>query len=189
MSDNNYDKKVLRRKILTLREELSPQERERASLMLTERICGHQWFYLADTMLGFVSYGSEIDTSDILCEALANGKKVFVPKVVGEDMIFYRIHSMDDLVEGYKGIREPAGDTESFIYDPENAGRVLMLMPGAVFDRQKNRIGYGRGFYDRYLADKKDLRLRTIAVGYQCQMVEKLPVQDWDIKPYQVICV
>lgn len=183
------NKRQLRKQILSLRDALTPHERERAALMLTERICGHQWFYLADTVLGFVSYGSEIDTSDILREALAKGKKVFVPKVTGDDMIFYRIYSMEDLTEGYKGIPEPVGDTESFIYSPETAHKLLMLMPGAVFDLQKNRIGYGKGFYDRYLADKPDLQLRTIAVGYQCQLVDELPAQAWDIKPYQVICV
>ncbi|MBE5883192.1 MAG: 5-formyltetrahydrofolate cyclo-ligase [Lachnospiraceae bacterium] len=183
------DKKVLRRQILAARDALSEEERKRAALFLTERICGHQWFYMADTVLTFVSYGSEIDTTDILREALAKGKKVYAPKVTGQDMVFYRICSEKDLVLGYKGIREPVGDTEPFLYDPTATDRVLMLMPGAVFDLQKNRIGYGKGFYDRYLADKEELRLKTIAVGFQCQMVEELPANDWDIKPYQVICV
>lgn len=187
--DELCDKRYLRKQILARRNALTLQERERAALILTERICGHQWFYLADTILGFVSYGSEIDTTDILREALTKGKKVFVPKVVGDDMFFYRIHSLDDLAEGYKGIPEPAGNTESFVYEPQNADKVLMLMPGAVFDRQRNRIGYGKGFYDRYLADKPELQIRTIAVGYQCQLVEEFPAQEWDIKPYQVICV
>lgn len=183
------NKKALRGQILKLRDSLSPQERERAALLLTERICGHQWFYLADTVLGFVSYGSEIDTTGILQEALAKDKRVYVPKVIGEDMVFYRIKSMEELVEGYKGILEPKGDTESFVYEEARAGKVLMLMPGAVFDRQRNRIGYGKGFYDRYLADKEALTLRTIAVGYQCQLIDELPTNEWDIKPYQVICV
>lgn len=183
------EKRVLRRQILVRRDALTSQERERASLILTERICGHQWFYLADTILGFVSYGSEIDTTEILQEAIRKGKKVFVPKVEGENMIFYRIDSMESLVEGYKGIREPLGDTEVFAYESERAEKVLMLMPGAVFDRKRNRIGYGKGFYDRYLADKPGLQLRTVAVGYQCQIVEEIPANEWDIRPYQVICV
>lgn len=183
------EKRVLRRQILVRRDALTSQERERASLILTERICGHQWFYLADTILGFVSYGSEIDTTEILQEAIRKGKKVFVPKVEGENMIFYRIDSMESLVEGYKGIWEPLGDTEVFAYESERAEKVLMLMPGAVFDRKRNRIGYGKGFYDRYLADKPGLQLRTVAVGYQCQIVEEIPANEWDIRPYQVICV
>lgn len=202
------NKKVLRKQVLVRRDALSAEERERAKFLITERICGHQWFYLSDTILGFVNYGSEIATTDILAEAFAAGKKVYLPKVVeapantseerGSDgadfkkesvMEFYRVTSLDELQEGYKGIREPKGDTEVFVYEPEHADNVLMLMPGAVFDKQRNRIGYGKGFYDRYLSEKEELKLRTIAIGYQCQMVEELPAEEWDIRPYQVICV
>lgn len=186
---SDADKKVLRRQILAMRDSLTEKERQRAALLLTERICGHQWFYLSDVILGFVSYGSEIDTTGILQEAIAGGKQVFVPKVTGEDMIFYRIRSLEELEEGYKGIREPVGNTEVFKYCCEQSEKVLMLMPGAVFDKKRNRIGYGKGFYDRYLADKEALQLRTIAVGYSCQQVDSLPCDEWDIKPYQVICV
>lgn len=188
-TNNDMNKKMLRRQILMQRDALTLQERKRASVMLTERICGHQWFYLADTVLGFVSYGSEIDTTEILQEALRKGKKVYVPRIEGDEMVFYRISSLEALVEGYKGIREPLGDSEIFAYNTECVEKIFMLMPGAVFDRQRNRIGYGKGFYDRYLADKQELKLRTVAVGYQCQLVESIPANEWDIKPYQVICV
>ena len=60
-------------------------------------------------------------------------------------------------------------------------------MPGVAFDKQRNRIGYGKGFYDRYLADKEKLQLRTIAIGFQCQLVEAALSDRNDIKPYQVI--
>lgn len=183
------EKKGLRRQILAKRDALNPQERERASLLLTERICGHQWFYLADTVLGFVSYGSEIDTTGILQETLKKGKKLYVPKVIGEEMVFYHINSLKELQEGYKGIPEPVGNTERYSYNPDNVDKVLMLMPGAVFDLQRNRIGYGKGFYDRYLSERQGLQLRTIAVGFQCQLVEEISAQEWDVKPYQVICV
>jgi len=62
-----------------------------------------------------------------------------------------------------------------------------MLMPGVAFDGMRNRIGYGKGFYDRYLFDKPALQLRTIAIGFKCQKVEAIPANDNDIKPYQVI--
>jgi len=188
------DKRTLRKQILAQREALSPKEREKAKFLITERICGHQWFYLSDTILGFVSYGSEIDTTEILQEAFRLGKKVYLPKVESatsaeSSMHFYRVEALEELQEGYKGIREPKGDTEIFTYRPEEVDKVLMLMPGAVFDRLRNRIGYGKGFYDRFLADKEALQLRTIGLGYQCQLVEELTGEEWDIRPYQVICV
>lgn len=183
---DDFTKKELRREVIRRREALSEEERVRAALLLTERIAGHQWFYRADILLGFVSYGSEIDTCGILSEALMRGKKVFVPKVEGEELVFYRIGSLEELLPGYKGIPEPKGDTERYVYPEKNT---LLLMPGVAFDPYGNRMGYGRGFYDRFLADKEALQLASIAVGFRCQMVEQVPVEEHDIRPYQVICV
>lgn len=158
---------------------------------MTEAILGHQWFYRAQNVLLFVSYGSEIDTTDLLQEALRMGKKVFVPKVCEDTMEFYRIDGMEELMEGYKGIKEPSRLTPERRYTEKErleAGEtVLMIMPGACFDKKRNRIGYGKGFYDKYLSDKPDLLTYTIAVGFSCQEFEDLPYEENDIKPYQVI--
>lgn len=185
-------KRNIRREVLKRRDALSEEERRRGAVLLTEKILGHQWFYRAEDFLCFASYGSEISTWDILEEAIRLGKKVYVPKVTREreaEMSFYRIASTEELARGYRGIPEPAGDTCEYVYMPERTERTLMLMPGAAFDRFRNRIGYGGGFYDRFLADKELLQLRTIAVGYQCQLLEELPATGTDITPYQVICV
>lgn len=182
-------KAEIRKVVLKRRNDLSQEERKKAAFLLTERILGHQWYYLSDTVLAFVPYGSEIDISEILQDALAKGKKLYLPKVEGDDMFFYRVESLADLEEGFKGIREPKGDTEVFAYREETADKVLMLMPGAAFDTLRNRIGYGKGFYDRYLQGKAALQLRTISVGFSCQMVEEIPAEELDIRPYQVICV
>lgn len=206
---NVGDKKEIRRKILALRDDLSHDERERAKVLLTERILGHQWFYRSDILLGFASYGSEIDTGEILQEALRLGKRVYLPKIVagagldgGEtdnrclEMVFLRVRSLAELQPGYRGIPEPdfqgaEGErTEVFEYQEENNDRTLMLMPGVAFDGYRNRIGYGKGFYDRFLADRPGLQNRTIAVGFLCQMSkEEIACGEHDIKPYQVLCV
>lgn len=187
------DKKTIRRRVLSLRDSLSKEERERASLLMTERILGHQWFYRSEYFLCFVSYGSEIDTHPLLEEAIRQGKKVYVPKVEGEQIVFYRIRSLEELKTGYKGIPEPVGNTEVFDYGTchkrGEIDRVLLLMPGVAFDPYRNRIGYGKGFYDRYLEGKEELTLRSIAVGFRCQMVDEVPAGSYDKRPYQVICV
>lgn len=180
-------KKAIRKKILEIRNLLSEQERARASYLLADRIIGHQWFYRAEQVLCFISYGSEIDTTEIIKEALRKEKKVFVPKVEGEEMHFYRMFSFDELETGYKGILEPFNTSEEYHYQPGEGEKTLMLMPGVAFDSFRRRIGYGKGFYDKYLADKKELQLHTIAIGFQCQMVEELPQEEQDIRPYQVI--
>lgn len=187
------EKADIRRRVLALRRELSSAERERAGLLLTERILGHQWFYRSDTLLGFAGYGSEIDTGGLLREALRLGKKVYLPRVTEgsgcREMIFLRIWSLDELHPGYRGIPEPEANAEVYEYREKTAEQVLLLMPGVAFDGFRNRIGYGGGFYDRYLADKPALQLRTIAVGFRCQMVAEIPPDEHDIRPYQVICV
>lgn len=71
---------------------------------------------------------------------------------------------------------------------PEEAANCLLLMPGSVFDPLGNRM-VRRRIYDRYLADREALRLRSIAVGFRCQQVESVPVEETDVKPYQVILV
>ena len=182
-------KKALRRQVLQRREALTEQERKRAALMLTERILGHQWFYLSDVVLGFAGYGTEIDTDEILLECLRKGKQLYLPRVEGEEMQFYLVHSLEELTIGYKGIREPKGDTEKYVYDAAEAEKTLMLMPGVAFDLTRGRMGYGKGFYDRFLASKPELQLRTIGIGFACQMVEEVPCGEEDIRPYQVICV
>lgn len=217
--DVTLDKKAIRKAALAAREALGREERKRGALLLTERILGHQWFYGSEEILCFVSYGSEIDTGEIMTEALRLGKRVYVPKVLPGDnneashhneasnhnevshhnealrhrnflrMEFFRIEDMSQLIPAYRGILEPSGDSERYVYTAERAKRTLMLMPGAAFDSFRNRIGYGGGFYDRYLADREELQLRTIAVGFKCQMVEEIPTESTDIRPYQVICV
>lgn len=182
-------KSQIRSRILKIRNSLTEEERKRAAVLLTERISGHQWYYLSDTVLCYADYGSEISTKELIRKAISAGKKVFLPRVEGENMTFYRIDDLEELVQGYKGIPEPKGNTESYDGEKQAAEKTLLLMPGVAFDRYRNRIGYGKGFYDRFLADNPELQLRSIAVGYQCQLVEKLPAEKTDIRPCQVICV
>ena len=160
-------KREIRRRVLALRDGLDRTERERGRLLLTERILGHQWFYNSHIILGFASCGSEIDTRELLQEALRLGKRLFLPKVTGEEqaqMRFFRVRRLEELKEGYKGILEPSESCEEYIYSEAEAPNTLMLMPGAAFDSYRNRIGYGKGFYDRFLADKEALQLSLIHI-------------------------
>ncbi len=187
--NNINTKKELRRQILQLRDSLSSEEQKRAAFLITERILGHQWYYLSDVVIGFAGYGSEINTDEILEDALRSGKALYLPKIEGDEMHFYLVQDLSELQVGYKGIREPKGDSERYVYEADKAVKTLMLMPGVAFDLMRNRMGYGKGFYDRFLEDKPELQLRTIAIGHKCQMVEEVPFDEHDVKPYQVICV
>lgn len=182
-------KKEIRKRVLAKRDALTYPQRLRSEVLVTERILGHQWYYKATELLLFVSYGTEISTKEIMEDAFRCGKRVFVPKVEGEKMEFYRVMPGEHLKEGYKGILEPddGPGREVFVYTEEKKEKALMLMPGAAFDPFRNRIGYGKGFYDRYLVDKESLH--TIAIGFDCQMVDRIDADITDIKPMQVICL
>lgn len=192
MENDRQIRTELRRRALEARGRLSQEQRRRGSLLMTERILGHQFFYGSEIFLSFVAYGSEIDTHELIGEALRQKKRVFVPKVTRlseiSEMKFYRLTQLSELRPGFMGISEPAGDTEEYVYREEQACRTFLLMPGAAFDGLRNRLGYGKGFYDNFLADKPALQLRTIAVGFQCQMVEAIPAREGDIRPFQVMC-
>ena len=163
---------------------------------MTERILGHQWYYRADHLLIFLSYGSEIDTGMILEDAWHAGKMVYVPSVESGRMLFRRIDSLAQTQVGYRGIREPSRDAPVFQAAKEREKDTLMIMPGVAFAHERRRIGYGGGFYDRYLQDKP--WLRTVAIGYKCQLLtedscgrfaDDFPEEAWDIRPNQVICL
>ncbi len=204
MIDYKEQKRTIRREVLNRRDAMSLDLRRMADMAMADRIIGHQWFYGAEVLLAFVNYGSEISTIEIIEDALRKEKKVFVPRIekslgidegtleeigAAESMRFYRITSMDQLTEGYKGIPEPDGTTECFDYEKYKERRMLLLMPGVAFDIYGNRMGYGKGFYDRFLTDKEMLQIYSIAIGYKCQKVDFIPVEEHDLKPYQVILV
>ena len=101
-------------------------------------------------------------------------------------MDFYRIVSLDDLEEGYKGIREPGTcDGEMLFHAGAGQEKSLMLMPGSVFDRERNRIGYGGGYYDRYL--ERETGFTVMAVCFDIQVQEKIPSDIHDRKPDMIL--
>lgn len=182
------DKRQLRKQVLAARDAMKPAERKRGDILVTERILGHQWYYSAEHILIFVSFGSEIDTGMLMEDAWHTGKKVYVPRVEDKQMSFHQIENLTQVKEGYRGIREPAAGAPVFSAGRERAADTLMLLPGVAFDRAGRRIGYGGGFYDRYLQDKP--WMRTIAIGYRCQrLAEEFAEDKWDVRPGQVICL
>lgn len=188
--DIKKEKQKIRRQILTLRNRMPSSQREEKSREILRTLTDTSVYQQADILLTYVEYQSEVMTTPLIQQALSEQKQVFAPKVVGEDMVFYRIDGMDSLTEGYKGIREPVSG-EIFSYQKaESKGRtILMLMPGAVFDTARHRIGYGKGFYDRYLEclSKETMEIHTAALCFSCQMLEQIPYEEHDIRPEMVL--
>ena len=116
----------------------------------------------------------------MLAQALRDGKKVAVPKVYGDTMRFVYLEDLSCVAEGYAGIPEPIAD-EPVAFDT----KALVLMPGLAFDRAGHRIGYGGGFYDKFLAAEPDHP--TLALCYAFQMLDHLDTEEFDIPVDTVI--
>lgn len=178
-------KALIRKRILALRERMSLEEKAAAEQKITEKLLGLSGYIRADVVLGFVGYGSETDTLPFLEQAVKEGKKVYCPVSRADGIMeFYRFTKREDLKEGYKKIPEPSGAGERFDKNrigTERPQQIFMLMPGVAFDRHRHRIGYGKGFYDRYLADFKPDRIA--AVCFECQLTEEVPTEEYDILP------
>lgn len=186
------EKKNLRKQALALRDKLSEKERQIKSGRIINTLYSLDHYKNSDIILTYVEYLSEVSTTPLIEKALSENKKIFVPKVTGKDMEFYRIDSLSELLKGYKGIREPKDVTIPFAGDGngnyEKEG-VLMLMPGAVFDKFHHRIGYGGGFYDRYLKylSASGIFIYTAALCYECQMFDEIAYDIHDKCPDIII--
>ncbi len=181
------DKKQMRALALARRDGLAKEQRrvgsDRIVAQLTELSC----YLEADTLLTYVSFRSEVDTIPLIRRALTEGKAVFTPRVSGRDMEFFRMVSLGDLKEGYRGILEPQG-TDS--YTDHISQNTLICLPGAAFDRNHHRIGYGGGFYDRYLwklQERQEGKISTAALAFACQIFEEIPWEAHDICPACII--
>ena len=178
------DKDVIRRESLSKRDLLLDLEKEEKSRQIFERLIELPCYQQAENILVYASIKSEVITGDIILDALSYGKKVFCPKVTDKDrslMEFIRILSPDDLEKGYFNVPEPLFDQDSEVYKGEDSGRTLMIMPGAAFDLSGNRVGYGAGFYDRYLNEHKDIK-NTLAISYDCQIYDVIDCDECDVK-------
>lgn len=182
---NNMSKNEIRTHMKNKRNLLSESQRNAYSGKIQKKLFSLSCFTECDILFTYVSFGSEADTSDIIKTALKLDKRVFVPKVEGKDMNFYEIHSLEGLIRNKFGILEPSGSGQA-PYKNEK-GRKIMLLPGLAFDRSGNRIGYGAGYYDRYLAGYPENEWLKIGLAFDFQITDDLPVTGMDIRTDYII--
>ncbi len=130
----------------------------------------------AKTVLIYASLDDEIKTDNIIKTALDDKKTVAVPLCLDKDgkMEFYSIDSLSNLKKGNFGVREPSPDESKLINDFSEA---IIIVPGLLFDKEGNRLGFGKGYYDRYLAKNE---IFSIGLCYNEMMIEKVPVDEYD---------
>ena len=168
------DKTELRREIRARKRAMTEAEIEERSARLAQLFFASGAYQNAKTIYGYLPYNQEVRTVPMLERALKDGKKVAVPKVYGDEMKFLYLDDLNAVAKGYAGIPEPIAD-EPVAQDKT----ALVLMPGLAFDPQGHRIGYGGGFYDKFLAAEPNHP--TLALCYEFQMLPKLDVEDHDI--------
>lgn len=170
-------KKEIRAMIRDKKRQLSSDYIAEYSQKVCEILCDEEVYKNAKVIYPYLAYNQEIVTTRLIEQAWKDGKEVAVPKCYEDSrMEFHRITSFDDVAPGYCDIPEPVGGA---IVEDED---VLILMPGIAFDREFNRIGYGGGYYDRYLDRKQDCRFIKVAFAYDFQILDHLETEEHDYK-------
>ena len=168
------NKKELRAMIREKKRAMTPEEINSRSEKLMALFLQSEPYKNAKTIYGYLPYNQEVRTVPMLEQALKDGKRVAVPKCYGDEMKFLFMDDLSKVEKGYAGIPEPIADEP--VADDETA---LVLMPGMAFDPQGHRIGYGGGFYDKFLAQEPNHP--TLALCYDFQVLDHLETEEFDI--------
>lgn len=171
------NKQILRNKYKEIRKNI--EDKEEQDNIISNKVINLQEYKQSDLILIYVSLKDEVDTIKLIKYSLKNKKRVAVPKCEGNDIVFYYINSLEDLKERSFGILEPK--TNEVVKDFSNS---ICIIPGVAFDKQNNRIGYGRGFYDRFLENYTGIK---IGLTYKECICEKIDVDYNDVKMDKVI--
>lgn len=173
-------KNELRRKIREQLSELSEQERSAANSSIAAHLTQLPEWRPAEVVLGYLAMPQEASVDAVLRQALSEGKRVAVPAVSGDGLIFREVPSFrDSVVRGAYGIREPA---ESYpALEVEALPQSIMLVPGLGFDHNGGRLGRGGGYYDRVL-NALPAHTSSAAVAFSCQLQETLPTESHDAR-------
>lgn len=148
------------------------------NLIIFFKVINNKCIKSCSKLLIYVSYDSEVDTIRIIKYFLKR-KTIYVPKVICNEIIFFSISSLNDLKKGYHNILEPISNDELNYFD-----NACVIVPGICFDKLGYRIGYGKGFYDRFLGKYK---LYSIGLTYRECIIDKILTDEHDVPVDEVI--
>lgn len=180
----NEGKKSIRRFIKEKKSLLTESDIACRSRIITDKIMSLDQYRECTNIFTYVNFNEEVVTTELIAKSLKNNKRVFVPKVFKDDVSFMEFIEIKDLPElkpGYYGVPEPELGLEYKTSIREG----LFIMPGLAFDRRLNRIGYGGGFYDRYLSEPH--RFHTVAAAFDFQLLDEIPYEEHDLKPEMIV--
>ena len=176
------DKPALRQYIRTLKQQMTEAEIDQKSQLLCSMLLDSDLYRNAKSIYGYMNYNQEVRTQDLLKQAIRDGKRVAIPKCYGKEMRFIWIDDLSQTVKSSCGIPEPIHDTP--VADDPTA---LVLLPGIAFDATGHRIGYGGGYYDKFLAVEPNHP--SVALCYDFQLLKQLPTDEYDIPADLVLWV
>lgn len=181
-----FTKHDLRQQYRRIRNEVPVSQRNAESEIVCRKLLTSEMYQNAEAVFCYVSFGSEFETASIIENALVDNKIVAVPKLIDGKMIFCRIHPGTEYIPNRFGIPEPA-DADELL--PKEISTVLLVLPGMCFDDENGRVGYGGGFYDRYIEKhEQDTKFMIVAPALSCQYSHvKIPMEAHDIRPDIVI--
>lgn len=162
-------KRALRREVRARRDALPPEERERLGRAVARNLLAVPEVRRASRVMVFSSFGSEVDTGPIIEQLERDGRSVVLPRVEDRTIVPVGYRSGDPVTPSSLGMLEPAGG------DPVNPVEIdVVVVPGLAFDRRGHRVGYGGGFYDRFLGRLRPDAL-TVGICFTVQVVDEVP--------------
>lgn len=188
-------KEKVRKKAVETRDSIDEESRQQKSEEIAKKILEADWFKEADIVLSYHAFRSEVEVDALNRAVLTQGKKLYLPKTyVKEKQIrFFEITDLSKLKRGYQKIWEPTGEEPEFSFETvkEEQKKVLMIMPGTAYDDRGYRMGYGGGYYDRYLnaheAEWKMIDFMTVFAAFSEQKMILIPGERCDVKPDVIV--
>jgi 5-formyltetrahydrofolate cyclo-ligase len=172
-------KDTIRKNLLKLRNQLPQDDKVRFSKIINNKIIKSREFKLANSIGVYYPIGSEVQTFDIIQESLNMNKKIGLPRIINSNIIkFYLI--IETSLDQVKLTKEKYGVIENTDSDIELTSIDLLIIPGIAFDKYCNRIGYGKGFYDRYICNNNPGN--KIGLAFERQLVGSIPINENDKK-------
>ena len=181
--DKDYFRQIIKNR-RNLNNELITSEDKESNRLIVARYVETDYYKNAEIIFAYSSFGKELSVQKIIHKALADGKRLALPKIIskvkdGAEMGFVFVDENTNYKNGVYNISEPANN--DYIDVNKITGNIEMLVPGLCFDLNGGRIGYGGGYFDRYIAKFSEDKFHKTALIYDYQLFDELPVTDKDI--------
>ncbi len=176
-------KSETRKKILSSRKKLSDEVVAKNSFVICKKLLLADWYPRTNHILVYAAIQKEVDLTYFIKQALADGKQIYLPKVFGDTMEFFQVRALEELKEGAFGVPEPQEFHPRWQENKrENA---VVIVPGVAFSIHGDRVGYGKGYYDRFLSLYPTLY--SIGIAHKMQLVQNFHTDIHDKRMKQLI--